>query len=335
MTGRRRIGSANVEVAPLGFGGAAIGTLYADVTDAECHSALQRFFELDLNLIDTAPYYGFGKSEERIGAYIASRTRESFVLSTKVGRVLIPERPDRVDRSQFVNPGHYRPVKDFSYRGVMDSFFSSLERLRTDSVEIVHIHDPDDDWEQAMNEAYPALHDLKQAGRIRAISVGMNQWQMLARFATAAHFDCFLLAGRYTLLDHSALPELLPLCLSKRISVIIGGPFNSGILAGGAHFEYSSAPPEILDRLKRLDTICERHNVNRKAAALQFPLAHPAVAAVIPGIRSAAELEENHSLLGEPIPPEFWDDLRETEVIPADAPAPPHGLSSPQPVWPQ
>lgn len=303
-----------------------MGTMYSDVPDADASALLDRFFETGLTHIDTAPYYGYGKSEERIGRKLQGRPRDSFVIATKIGRVLAPEETDKVDRSQFVNPNLYRPVFDYSYDGVMRSFESSLERLNVETIDILHIHDPDDHWPQAIGEAYPAMRKLKDQKLIRAIGAGMNQWQMLSRFAREGEFDCFLLAGRYTLIDHSALDELLPLCQQKQISIIVGGPFNSGILASSSpeagKFNYENAPAAIVEKVRKLDMVCARHGVSRKAAALQFPLAHPAVACVVAGARKREEFDENCALFEQPIPAEFWADLKATGVIPAEAPTP-------------
>ena len=250
--------------------------------------------------------------------------RDSYILATKVGRILELEDPEKLATRyvEFFDPPPLRAVFDFSYDGVMRSLEESLRRLKLDRVDILHIHDPDDHWEEVMRGAYPAAHQLREQGVIRAVSAGMNQPEMLARFAREGDFDCFLLAGRYTLLDQSALPELFPLCLQKRIGIIIGGPYNSGILATGAQpgakFSYQDAPPEILDRVRNIETVCEAHGVPLKAAALQFPLAHPAVVSIIPGSRSVAELDENAHMVSFPIPPAFWQDLKSRKLLPPE-----------------
>jgi D-threo-aldose 1-dehydrogenase len=208
----------------------------------------------------------------------------------------------------------------------MRSVEESLKRLHLDCVDILLIHDPDDHYQDAIDGAYPALEKLRSEGSVKAIGAGMNQSEMLARFAREGDFDCFLLAGRYTLLEQRGLTELLPLCERKGISVIIGGPYNSGILATGvredARYEYQSAPLEVVEKVRRLDVLCAQYAVPRKAAALQFPLAHPAVASVIPGCRSAAEVEENAAMIEFPIPPEFWLELKAARIIETDAPVP-------------
>jgi D-threo-aldose 1-dehydrogenase len=325
-TDRMRLGKTSIEVTRLGMGASAFGSLYADMTDDACAQTLNRFFEICLNFLDTAPFYGFGKSEERLGALLADRRRSKFVLSTKVGRLLLPEDPANLDRTKFVNPSPNRVIHDYSYDGIMRSVEESLKRLHLDCVDILLIHDPDDHYQDAIDGAYPALEKLRSEGSVKAIGAGMNQSEMLARFAREGDFDCFLLAGRYTLLEQRGLAELLPLCERKGISVIIGGPYNSGILATGvqddARYEYQSAPLEVVEKVRRLDVLCLQYAVPRKAAALQFPLAHPAVASVIPGCRSAAEVEENAAMIEFPIPPEFWLELKAARILEADAPVP-------------
>lgn len=217
------------------------------------------------------------------------------------------------------------PVFDFSAEGVLRSVDESLERLRLDRIDVVHVHDPDDHYEAALTQAYPALDRLRGEGAIGAIGAGMNQVEMLVRFAREADFDCFLVAGRYTLLDQTALPQLLPLCRERNIAVIVGGVYNSGILVDpkpGATFDYRPALPSWLERAQKLRAICDRHAVPLMAAAIQFPLAHPAVASLLVGARSKTELEENLDLLALPIPAELWTELRSEGLLPEEAPVP-------------
>ena len=321
-----QIGKTSLQVTRLGLGGAPLGGLFEDVEGASAVATIQRALELGINFFDTAPLYGHGKSEMRMGEGLAGVPADSRVLATKVGRVLEPVEPGTLEKDEFDNPAPFKPVFDFSYEGVMRSFNDSLKRLQVDRIDILHIHDPDDHYDDAIKGAYPALDTLRREGRIKAVGAGMNQWQMPARFAREGNFDCFLLAGRYSLIDHTGLKELLPLCVEKQISIIIGGPYNSGILATGAKpgakFNYADAPPEILEKVRKVEEVCDHHQVPMKAAALQFPLAHPAVAAVIPGARSVAELEENLRLISHPIPGDFWADLRAKELLPEEAPVP-------------
>ena len=323
-----QLGRTKLQVTRLGLGGTPLGGLYKDMTEDMATATIQRALELGINFFDTAPLYGCGKSELRLARGLSGVKRDSIIVATKVGYALVPE--DRgLDEKVFFpfeNPLPLRPVFDFGYDAVMRSFEQSLQRLNLERVDILHIHDPDEHWEQAIKGAYPALHQLRSQGVIGAIGAGMNQAEMLARFAREGNFDCFLLAGRYTLIDHKALPELLPLCIQKRISIILGGPYNSGILATGARpgatFNYVEAPPELMEKVRKIEAVCARHKVPLKAAALQFPLAHPAVAAVIPGARSVTEVEENFGLLSHPIPKDFWTELREQNLLPREAPIP-------------
>ncbi|HET7215725.1 MAG TPA: aldo/keto reductase, partial [Terriglobia bacterium] len=289
-------------------------------------ATIRRGLELGINFFDTAPLYGHGKSEKWMGQGLAYASPDSRVLATKVGRVLDPVKPGTLEKDEFDNPAPFKLVFDFSYEGTMRSFHESLARLQIDRIDILHIHDADNHHDQAIKGAYPALDQLRREGKIKAVGAGMNQAEMPARFAREGNFDCFLLAGRYSLIDHTGLKELLPLCVEKKISIIIGGPYNSGILATGARpgakYNYADAPPEILEKVRKVEEVCKRHHVPMKAAALQFPLAHPAVASVIPGARSVVELEENFSLISHPIPGDFWADLRAKGLLPEEAPVP-------------
>ncbi|HEX5410274.1 MAG TPA: aldo/keto reductase [Terriglobia bacterium] len=321
-----QIGKTGLQVTRMGLGGAPLGGLFEDVRGEAAVATVRRALEIGINFFDTAPLYGHGKSETWMGQGLAGISPGSRVLATKVGRVLEPVEPDALEKDEFDNPAPFKPMFDFSYDGVMRSFNESLERLQVDRIDVLHIHDPDSHYEQAIKGAYPALDQLRREGRIAAVGAGMNQAEMPARFAREGNFDCFLLAGRYTLIDHTGLKELLPLCVEKKISIIIGGPYNSGILATGAKrgakFNYADAPPEILQKVRRVEEVCARHRVPMKAAALQFPLAHPAVASVIPGARSVAELEESFRLISHPIPGEFWAELRSKGLLPQEAPVP-------------
>jgi D-threo-aldose 1-dehydrogenase len=281
------------------------------VGDDEAHRVVEAAWDAGIRYFDTAPLYGFGLSEQRLGAVLRTKPRDEFVISTKVGRLL------RADASPepgqvFKGTPPVNPVFDFSYDATMRSVDESLKRLRLDRVDVLLIHDPDQHFEQALTGAYRALDRLRSEGTVRAIGAGMNQAEMLARFAREADFDCFLLAGRYTLLDRTGAQELLPLCLERGISVIAGGVFNSGILAESGskvHYNYEQAPGDVIARAERIKATCERHGVDVKAAGLQFPLRHPAVASVLTGCRSVTELEENVRLFDAPIPDELWNEL--------------------------
>ena len=268
-------------------------------------------WDAGIRYFDTAPLYGFGLSEQRLGAVLRTKPRDEFVISTKVGRLLRADAPPEPGQAWKGTPS-VNPVFDFSYDATMRSVDESLNRLRLDRVDVLLIHDPDQHFEQALTGAYRALDRLRAEGTVRAIGAGMNQAEMLARFAREADFDCFLLAGRYTLLDRAGAQELLPLCLERGISVIAGGVFNSGILAESGsklHYNYEPAPPDVMSRAALIKATCERHGVDVKAAALQFPLRNPAIASVLTGCRSVAELEENVRLFNAPIPDLLWQAL--------------------------
>ena len=281
------------------------------VSDDEAHRVVEAAWNAGIRFFDTAPLYGHGLAERRLGAVLRTKPRDEFVLATKVGRLLRAGALPEAGQS-YVDVPPVNPVFDFSYDGVMRSVEESLERLGLDRIDVLHIHDPDAHFEEALGGAYRALDRLRAEGSIGAVGAGMNQWEMPAQFARAADFDCFLLAGRYTLLDRSGARELLPLCLERGIAIIAGGVFNSGILANprpGGTFNYQAAPPDVVARAQELAAICERRGVELKAAAIQFPLRHPAVASVLTGCRSVAEIDENVSLFETPIPEELWKEL--------------------------
>jgi D-threo-aldose 1-dehydrogenase len=315
------IGRTGLRVTRLGLGGVALSGAppatdpHVPSPESEAVSLIRRSLDLGLNYLDTAPMYGVGHSERRYGQALQGLPRDRYVLSTKVGRVLRPGAE-----------GQTTWAFDFSREGARASFESSLERLGLERVDIVFVHDPDEHYQAALAGAFPVLRELRGEGRIRAIGAGMNQWQMELAFAREGYNDCFLLAGRYTLLDQTALPEFLPYCVDHHISVVAGGPYNSGILAvgprAGATFNYRAAPPEMMDKAARIAQVCERHQVPLKAAALQFILAHPAIASVIPGARSVAEVEENARMVELAIPGELWAELKKAGLIAAEAPTP-------------
>lgn len=321
-----RIGKTKLKVTRLGFGCAPLGGLFHDMAETEASATVRHALDLGLNFLDTAPLYGHSKSELRLGRALSDRDKKSLVIATKVGRLLVPELKQKVESIWFENLPPLKPVFDFSYDGVMRSWEESVRRLNLERIDILHIHDPEDHYDEAMKGAYPALARLRSERAISAISVGTNHAEPLVRFAHDGDFDCFLLANRYTLLDQTGLRELLPLCAQKQISVIIGAPYNSGILAMGAQpgakFEYMNASPEILKKVGAIEKICARYGVPLKAAALQFPLAHPAVASVIPGARSVAEVEENFRMVGLPVPRDFWNELMRSGILPEEGPLP-------------
>ena len=324
---KAQIGKTGLEVTRLGLGGAPFGRLITEDEQLAAVSSIKTAMDLGIQYLDTAPLYGTGKSEHYYSEALAGVDRDDFVLSTKVGRVLNPA-DSLANDDIHVNPPPLKAEFDFSRDGVLRSIEESLRRLTLDRVDILFIHDPDDFHERAVNEAFPALAELRSQGVIKAIGVGMNYWEPLAQFAREADFDCFLLAGRYTLLDQSALTELLPLCREKSMSIILGGPYNSGVLASdlsddaATTYFYRETPPEVLAKARRIKSVCDRHDVPLKAAALQFGLAHPAVAATIPGARSVAEVEDNFRMAGFSIPDDLWSELKHEKLIPEDAPTP-------------
>ncbi len=305
-----RVGRTELYVPRIGMGTAPLGNWHNPIDDATATATLRAAIDHGMRFVDTAPLYGAGQAERRVGQGLAAIPRDSYVLCTKVGRL--------------VNPDGTVPF-DFSRDGVLRSVEASLERLGLDRIDILLIHDPDDHYRQALDEAFPALADLRSQGVIKAIGAGMNQWQMLSEFARNADFDCFLLAGRYTLLEQESL-GFLSLCQERGIGVFLGGVFNSGILATGARpgatFQYAPAPPAIMERATRIEAVCTRHNVPLSVAAVQFPLAHPAVTALILGGRSPDEIAANYRALQMPIPAALWDDLHAEGLLREDAPMP-------------
>lgn len=326
---RRRIGSTGIEVSVLGLGCGPIGGLYDLIDEREASATVAAALAAGISYFDTAPFYGAGLSELRLGAGLR-RARAGAVISTKVGRLL---RPGGTPPEIFREALPFGVVHDYSREGVMRSLEESLQRLGTDRVEVLYIHDVNRRWHgdaveerfrEAMNGAYPALAEMRAAGVVGAIGVGMNDPEMLARFAVAGDFDVFMLAGRYTLLDQTGLIDLFPNCAPRGISVVAAGPFNSGILATGARdgakFFYADAPPGILERTRQIEAVCEAHEVSLATAALQFALRHPLVASVATGMVSPEEVARNCAALATPVPGGLWSDLRTAGLLHPDAP---------------
>lgn len=324
-TARVRLGRADLTVTRLGLGTAPLGNLYDPVTEEAALATVGSAYEHGIRLFDTAPLYGHGRAEQRLGAALAQLPGD-VVVCTKVGRLLRKRDPGSgKERSMFVDTPAVSPVLDYSRDGVLRSVEESLERLGVDRVDVLHIHDPDEHHDQALNEAFPALAELRSQGVTRAVSAGMNQAAMLARFAREADFDCFLVAGRYTLLDQSALDELFPVCAERGIGLMVGGVYNSGILASpepGARYDYEPADMSLVMRAQRLAEVCARHGVPLKAAAVQFASGHPAVTTVVIGARSAAEIEENVTMAACPVPEDLWAELRDEGLLPQEVPLP-------------
>lgn len=325
---RLGLGRTGLQVTRVGLGSAPLGGLYSAVGDERAHAVVERAYALGIRFFDTAPLYGFGLAERRLGHVLRGKPRGEYVLATKVGRLLRPDAPPDPAQPFWAERPPLNCVFDFSYDAAMQSVEESLERLGLDRVDILHIHDPDRHFEEALSGAYRALDRLRREGIVAAVGVGMNQVEMLVRFVRSAELDCVLVAGRYTLLDHSALRELLPVCMERQVAVIAGGVFNSGVLADprpGATYDYAAAPADVLDRARRIQEVCSRYGVPLPAAAVQFPVGHPAVAAILLGCRSVEEVEENLRFFRMEIPGELWQELRRVGLLPADAPVPGEG----------
>jgi D-threo-aldose 1-dehydrogenase len=331
----RLLGRTGLEVTALGFGGAPLGDLYELSPEERVERTIETAWEEGIRLFDTSPLYGAGLSEHRLGYVLRRKPRDAFVLSTKVGRLLEPRAGTREETGLFAGGLRFAPVYDYSYDGCMRSIEDSYQRLGINRIDIALIHDVDawihgPDYErrfgEAMEGAYRALDDLRSAGIIRAVGAGLNEVEPCVRFAKAGDFDCFLLAGRYTLLEQDGLDDLLPLAEAQQFSILLGGPFNSGILATGAkpgaRYNYTPAPPEIMQRVDAIERVCEAHGVPLAAAAIQFPLGHQRIASIIPGAVSPEEVSHNRALMGLEIPAALWDDLKTEGLLLASAPVP-------------
>ncbi len=313
----------------LGFGAASLGNLYRAIDDETAHATVNAALDAGITHFDTAPHYGQGLSERRLAdALLASG--KSFTLSTKVGRRLVPvTRPEPgTERHGFVDGDPFEPEFDYSYDGVMSAFEDSQKRLKGARVSVLLAHDigrvthGDDHarhFRAFLDGGYRAMRALRDQGVIDTIGLGVNEWQICEEVLSHADLDLVLLAGRYTLLEQTALDSFLPLCVRRKVAVLAAGPFNSGILSGGDAYNYSPAPEAIRARVKALKAVCESHAVPLPAAALQFPLAHPAVTHVVAGMASPAEVTANAALFAHPIPPELWRDLKSQGLLRADA----------------
>lgn len=335
---RRRIGRTDLEVTVLGLGGAPLGDLYEKIPDPRAWATIEAAWEAGIRLFDTAPLYGHGLSEHRMGEVLRSKPRDAFVLATKVGRLLEPADPRTIDRGQWAGGLAMRWRFDYSAAGVRRSIEDSLQRLGLERIDIVFVHDLDPWWcptpeifeerfRELMSGGWRVLSDLRAAGTIRAVGLGVNAVAPCLRLAREADPDVFLLAGRYTLLEQGGLDDLLPLARAKGFSILLGGPYNSGILATGAvpgaRYDYKPAPPEILERVRRIEAVCARHAVPLKAAAIRFPLGLDRVAAIVPGAVRPEEVQENRRLITHPIPRAFWEELVAEGLLAESCPLPP------------
>lgn len=328
---KRRIGRTGVMVTELGLGCATLGGSRIEVPPRTAEAIVAAAWEAGVRYVDTAPFYGVGQAERAVGDALRDKPRDEWVLSTKVGRLLRPN-PTGVHADGRRHPLPFDPVYDYSYDGIMRSFEDSLQRLGLARIDILYVHDIG--VYQHGREAHPALmrslresgyralEELRGGGAVRAIGIGVNEREVLLEAMEWGRWDAFLLAGRYTLLEQAPLDDLLPECVAAGTSIVVGGPLNSGILAGRETWNYNPAPPEIVEKVKAIAAICDAHEVPLPAAALQFPLAHPAVAAIIPGPRDVAEFRANLDLLRHPIPAALWADLRQAGLLHPGAPVP-------------
>lgn len=313
-----------VRLTELGFGAAQGGNLYRTTTNEEFASAVDAVWEAGVRYFDTAPHYGLGLSERRLGAALRQRPRDEYVVSTKVGRLLVPSPQDAHlrDSDGFDVPATHRRVWDFSRDGVLRSIEASLDRTGLDRLDIVYLHDPDDHWQQAADEAIPALTDLRDQGVVGAIGAGMNQSAMLARFVRETDVDVMMCAGRYTLLEQGAVADLLPAAENRGVGVVIAGVYNSGLLSrdrppADAVYNYEQAPAELIERARRIATVCETYGVTLPQAALAFVRRHPAVVSTVVGIRNEAQAVETVRRSGSVVPEELWDDLAAAGLLAA------------------
>jgi D-threo-aldose 1-dehydrogenase len=319
-------------VTRLGLGTGPLGNLNTAVDDDTAEATVAAAWDAGVRWFDTAPHYGLGLAERRLGRALRDRPRDAYVVSTKVGRLLDPvDEPSGEDLATgFAVPATHRRRWDFSADGVRRSLDESLVRLGTDRVDLVLVHDPDDHMDRALREALPALVALREEGVVRAVGVGMNASAPLARFVAETDVDAVLLAGRYTLLEQTALDDLLPLCDTRGVAVLAGGIFNSGLLsqprpAEDATYNYAPAPPEVIARARTLADVCERHGASLPAAAVHFPLGHPAVRAVLVGARSPAEIVADAGFAASAPPAALWKDLVEAGLVDPRAPRPSDG----------
>ena len=312
----------------LSLGCAQLGNLYREVSDRDSLATVDAAWELGVRYFDTAPHYGLGLSERRIGVALRSRPRDAYVLSSKVGRLLEPlGHVEGLDAEGFLVPATHRRVFDFSREGVLRSLTESLDRLALDRLDVVYLHDPDDCFDEALATGYPTLAELRRQGVVRAIGAGMNDATMLATLVRETEMDIVMLAGRYTLLEQESLDDLLPLCAERGVAVVAAGVFNSGLLARARPLEhgkynYGDAPPELVRRAQAIARVCERHGTTLPAAALAFPLAHRAVVSICVGARSAAQMLRNAALHREAIAPDLWSELKSEGLLRNDAPVP-------------
>ncbi|MCL1077941.1 aldo/keto reductase [Parashewanella spongiae] len=328
------VAKKQLKLPTLGFGGAPLGNLYRPIADQDARALLETAWNSNFRHFDTAPHYGQGLSERRIGDFLRQHSAEEYVLSTKVGRLLKPA-GSRTHRHGFFSPMPFDIEYDYSYDGVMRSFEDSLQRLGLDKIDILYMHDigrlthgdkNEGLFFQAMTGGYKALDSLRKQGVIKAFGLGVNEYQVCEEALDFGDWDCFLLAGRYTLLEQEANQHFLPKCLERNCSIILGGPYNSGILATGTrtnsplYYDYAPASKAVIDKVKQLEAICDEYQVPLAAAALQFPIAHPAVVSVIPGLGELKRIQQSIDLFNYNIPSQFWQTIREQGLVTETSP---------------
>ena len=332
---KMKFGRTDLEVTGFGFGTAPVGNIFHEIDDATSDAMFQRAWDAGVRYFDTAPMYGHGLSELRTGHSLRWKNRDDYVLSSKVGRVLSPAPAAEIDYAPWVNAGRFRITFDYSYDGTMRSIEDSLQRMGLERMDICFIHDIDrfthgdaqpDVFKDAMDGCWRALSGLRDQGVLKAIGVGVNEWEVCQAALEQRDFDCFLLAGRYTLLEQEALDTFLPMCEARGAAVVVGGGFNSGILATGAvegaKYNYAPAPPDIKDKVARIEAVCAAHDVPLPAAALQFVVAHPAIPSFIAGTRTVEQLDRNLAWFSHPIPADFWAELKAEGLLVERAPVP-------------
>ena len=335
MIQNKTLGKSDIKISPIGFGGATLADLNTKLDDIECYKTLEKAFNSGINYFDTAPLYGYGLSEHRLGNFLKTLNRDQFILSTKVGRYMTPADPDKIDRLIFKSTLDFSPNFDYSYDGVMRSFEQSLFRLGLSKIDICLIHDVDgvthkeeveNRFKEAMNGAYKALEKLKSEKVIKAIGVGLNESYWCKKFAESGDFDCMILAGRYTLLEQGGLTEFLPLAKKKNIGIILAGVFNSGVLIKGvtkdSTYDYAKIPNHIIEKYNAINEVCNDFNVPIAAAAIQFSNAHSAVSTLLLGMDYPEQVQENLNLFNFKIEKEFWLTLLEKKLIDPESPIP-------------
>ena len=332
---KRKLGRVDLDVTAFAFGTAPIGNFLKPIPESEAGAMIDTAWDAGVRFFDTSPMYGHGLADLRTGHYLRWEPRDEFVLASKVGRRLKPARRETINFAPWANAAPFTLHFDYSYDGTMRDFEDSLQRLGLERIDICFIHDIDrftrgdeqpEVFRTAMDGCWRALEKLRGEGVVKAIGVGVNEWQVCHEALKQRDFDCFLLAGRYTLLEQEALNGFLPLCEERNVAVLVGGGFNSGILATGARpgakYNYSPAPAQVMERVAKIEAVCAQHKVPLPAAALQFVVAHPAIPSFIAGTRTVEQLKQNLDWFSHPIPSDFWADLKRQGLLREDAPTP-------------